>query len=80
MYLIWWLMLVLAFVYVLMRDPGAFSCVLHYVGEGNDPSDFDLHLFGAGLMVGIALILQLKSNSDTGDILGTNPMTVKKAS
>jgi signal transduction histidine kinase/CheY-like chemotaxis protein/purine-cytosine permease-like protein len=61
---IWLLMLVVPFVYVLMRDPGAFSGVLHYAGEGNVSSGFDLHLFGAGLTVGIALITQMGEQAD----------------
>ena len=61
---IWLLMLVVPFAYVLMRDPGAFSGVLHYVGENNRDSHFDLHLFGAGLTVGIALITQMGEQAD----------------
>jgi len=61
---IWLLMLVVPFAYVLMRDPGAFSGVLHYVGEEADSSRFDLHLFGAGLTVGIALITQMGEQAD----------------
>ena len=61
---IWLFMLVLPFVYVLMRDPGAFSGVLHYAGELNPGGGFKLHLFGAGLTVGIALITQIGEQAD----------------
>ncbi len=61
---IWLLMLVVPFVYVLMRDPGAFSGVLHYAGEMSTAGGFDLHLFGAGLTVGIALITQMGEQAD----------------
>ena len=52
-------MLVVPFVFVLLRDPGAFSGVLHYGGEKGVGSEFNLHLFGAALTVGIALITQM---------------------
>ncbi|MFT4991327.1 MAG: signal transduction histidine kinase/purine-cytosine permease-like protein [Polaromonas sp.] len=61
---IWLLMLVVPFAYVLMRDPGAFSGVLHYAGETGTAGGFDLHLFGAGLTVGIALITQMGEQAD----------------
>ncbi len=61
---IWLMMMVVPFAYVLMRDPGAFSGVLHYAGEGHVGSGFDLHLFGAGLTVGIALITQMGEQAD----------------
>ncbi len=61
---IWLLMWVVPFAYVLMRDPGAFSGVLHYVGDSGTDSHFDLHLFGAGLTVGIALITQMGEQAD----------------
>jgi purine-cytosine permease-like protein len=51
---IWLVMLVVPFVYVLMRDPGAFSGITHYAGEKSQSGGFELHLFGAALTVGIA--------------------------
>ena len=53
---IWLIMLVVPFVYVLVRDPGAFAGIAHYQGEKGTAPGFDLHLFGAALTVGIALI------------------------
>ena len=61
---IWLVMLVVPFVYVLARDPGAFSGVVHYAGEKALSSGFDLHLFGAALTVGIALITQMGEQAD----------------
>lgn len=61
---LWLVMLVVPFVYVWMRDPGAFSGVLHYGGEKGQPGVFDLHLFGAALTVGIALITQMGEQAD----------------
>ncbi|MES2415513.1 MAG: ATP-binding protein [Pseudomonadota bacterium] len=61
---LWLVMLVVPFVYVLVRDPGAFDGVLHYVGEKPGANGFDLHLFGAALTVGIALITQMGEQAD----------------
>lgn len=61
---LWLVMLVVPFVYVLVRDPGAFAGVLHYAGEKSASSGFDLHLFGAALTVGIALITQMGEQAD----------------
>jgi signal transduction histidine kinase/FixJ family two-component response regulator/purine-cytosine permease-like protein len=61
---LWLIMLVVPFAYVLVRDPGVFSGVLHYGGEKGQGSTFDLHLFGAALTVGIALITQMGEQAD----------------
>jgi signal transduction histidine kinase/CheY-like chemotaxis protein/purine-cytosine permease-like protein len=61
---LWLVMLVVPFVYVFMRDPGAFSGITHYKGEKGVTSGFDLHLFGAALTVGIALITQMGEQAD----------------
>ncbi|OYD51064.1 ATP-binding protein [Acidovorax kalamii] len=61
---LWLVMLVVPFVYVLMRDPGAFSGVVHYGGESTRGATFQLPLFGAALTVGIALITQMGEQAD----------------
>ncbi len=61
---LWLVMLVVPFIYVLVRDPGAFNGVLHYVGEKAGANGFNLHLFGAALTVGIALITQMGEQAD----------------
>jgi signal transduction histidine kinase/CheY-like chemotaxis protein/purine-cytosine permease-like protein len=61
---LWLVMLVVPFAYVLVRDPGAFAGVLHYTGEKGGTAAFDLHLFGAALTVGIALITQMGEQAD----------------
>ena len=61
---LWLLMLVVPFVYVLVRDPGAFSGVVHYGGELTLDATFQLPLFGAALTVGIALITQMGEQAD----------------
>jgi signal transduction histidine kinase/purine-cytosine permease-like protein len=61
---LWLVMLVLPFVYVLANNPGAFSGVTGYGGEKGVGGVFDLHLFGAGLTVGIALITQMGEQAD----------------
>jgi signal transduction histidine kinase/purine-cytosine permease-like protein len=61
---LWLVMLVVPFVYVLARDPGAFAGITHYVGEKGSGPGFDLHMFGAALTVGIALITQMGEQAD----------------
>src|SRR6478609_6132336 len=61
---LWLVMLVVPFGYVLARDPGAFSGISHYVGVKSSSIGFDLHLFGAALTVGIALITQMGEQAD----------------
>jgi signal transduction histidine kinase/CheY-like chemotaxis protein/purine-cytosine permease-like protein len=61
---LWLVMLVVPFAYVLVRDPGAFAGITHYAGEKGLAPAFDLHLFGAALTVGIALITQMGEQAD----------------
>jgi signal transduction histidine kinase/purine-cytosine permease-like protein/FixJ family two-component response regulator len=61
---VWLLMLVVPFAYVMARDPGAFAGLTHYDGVNIGSSGFNLHLFGAALTVGIALITQLGEQAD----------------
>ncbi len=61
---LWLVMLVVPFVYVLLRDPGAFSGITHYMGDKSRDSGFEMHLFGAALTVGIALITQMGEQAD----------------
>jgi signal transduction histidine kinase/CheY-like chemotaxis protein/purine-cytosine permease-like protein len=61
---LWLVMLVVPFAYVLARDPGAFAGVLHYGGEKGSNANFEMHLFGAALTVGIALITQMGEQAD----------------
>ncbi|MES2187070.1 MAG: ATP-binding protein [Pseudomonadota bacterium] len=61
---IWLAMLVVPFVYVLMREPTAFNGVLNYGGEMGAGAGFDLRMFGAALTVGIALITQMGEQAD----------------
>ncbi|MFN3440276.1 MAG: ATP-binding protein [Acidovorax sp.] len=61
---LWLVMLVVPFVYVVVRDPGAFSGVVHYGGESMRGATFQLPLFGAALTVGIALITQMGEQAD----------------
>ena len=61
---LWLVMLVVPFAYVLLRDPGAFSGVVHYIGEKGVSSGFSLPLFGAALTVGIALMTQMGEQAD----------------
>jgi signal transduction histidine kinase/CheY-like chemotaxis protein/purine-cytosine permease-like protein len=61
---LWLVMLVVPFVYVLVRDPGAFAGITHYAGEKAPAGGFHLHAFGAALTVGIALITQMGEQAD----------------
>ncbi|WP_426145145.1 hybrid sensor histidine kinase/response regulator [Polaromonas sp. DSR2-3-2] len=61
---LWLVMLVVPFVYVFVLAPGAFSGVVDYAGEKGRSGVFDLHLFGAALTVGIALITQMGEQAD----------------
>ncbi|QDL53285.1 hybrid sensor histidine kinase/response regulator [Rhodoferax aquaticus] len=61
---LWLVMLVVPYVYVLMRDPGAFTGVVHYIGERGVDAGFDLPLFGAALTVGVALMTQMGEQAD----------------
>jgi len=61
---LWLVMLLVPFVAVWTLDPGAFSNVVHYGGESGAGVDFDWHLFGAALTVGIALITQMGEQAD----------------
>ena len=49
---------------MLVRDPGAFSGITHYSGDKSVDGGFELHLFGAALTVGIALITQMGEQAD----------------
>jgi purine-cytosine permease-like protein len=48
----------------MMRDPGAFSGVCTTPVRKAQAASFDLHLFGAALTVGIALITQMGEQAD----------------
>lgn len=61
---LWLVMLVVPFVYVLLRDPGAFAGITHYAGDKSVAGGFELHLFGAALTVGVALITQMGEQAD----------------
>ena len=61
---LWLVMLIVPYVFVLMRDPGAFSGVMHYIGEKGMDSGFSLPLFGAALTVGVALMTQMGEQAD----------------
>ena len=61
---LWLVMLIVPFIYVFMRAPGAFSGIVNFGGEKGVGGAFDLHLFGAGLTVGIALITQMGEQAD----------------
>lgn len=61
---LWLLMLVLPFGFVFAHNPDVLRRLSHYSGELGATDRFDLHLFGAALTVGIALITQMGEQAD----------------
>ncbi|HET9642339.1 MAG TPA: ATP-binding protein [Burkholderiaceae bacterium] len=61
---LWIVLLVLPYVYVLGKNPGLLNELAGYGGESGKGKAFDLHLVGAGVTVGIALITQMGEQAD----------------
>ncbi len=61
---LWLVMMVVPYAAVMWFDPGALSRVVHYAGESGVGGQFDWHLFGAALTVGLALITQMGEQAD----------------
>ena len=61
---LWLVLLLVPYGFVLLRDPGAFSGVTHYIGEQSSGTGFSLPLFGAALTVGVALMTQMGEQAD----------------
>ena len=61
---LWLLMLVVPFAYVFAHNPDVLQGLSHYSGEYPRGGEFNLHLFGAALTVGIALITQMGEQAD----------------
>ena len=61
---LWLVMMVVPFVAVWWYAPQAFTEVVHYGGESGAGAQFNWHLFGAALTVGIALITQMGEQAD----------------
>jgi len=60
---IWLVMLLLPYLFVLLKEPQAFAGLTGY-GGGNSADGFDAHLFGAALAVALALITQMGEQVD----------------
>ena len=61
---VWLVLLVLPFVFVLSERPDILDSLARYGGETGHGGHFDLHLFGAALTVGVALITQMGEQAD----------------
>lgn len=61
---LWLMLLVVPYAFVLVRNPAAFEGITHYGGDFGVGGVFNLHLFGAALTVGIALITQMGEQAD----------------
>jgi len=59
---VWLALLVLPYFYVLQANPGVLEEMRHFSGAGS--ADFNFHLFGAALTVGVALITQTGEQAD----------------
>jgi hypothetical protein len=59
---LWLFMLVLPFVFLLVKEPGAFAGIVGYAGNGT--AGFDIQLVGAAMAVGLALITQIGEQVD----------------
>ena len=61
---LWLVMMVVPFVAVWWLDPGVFQAAVHYAGASGEGAQFQWHLFGAALTVGVALITQMGEQAD----------------
>ncbi len=61
---LWLVMMVVPFGAVAVMAPETFTNVVRYGGESGAGGQFDWHLFGAALTVGIALITQMGEQAD----------------
>ena len=61
---LWLFLLALPFVFVLREDPSLLGGLWHYPGAQGRAGVFDVHLFGAAMTVGIALITQMGEQAD----------------
>lgn len=59
---VWLVMLALPYVFLLVQEPDAFAGITGYAGKGTP--GFDIHLFGAAMAVGLALITQMGEQAD----------------
>ena len=61
---LWIFLLVLPYAFLFLEDPQALAGLWQYGGERGGTSDFNPHLFGAALTVGIALVTQMAEQVD----------------
>lgn len=61
---LWLFLLALPFVFLLSENPQALRGLWHYPGAQGASGEFNWHLFGAAMTVGIALITQMGEQAD----------------
>ncbi|SMP64515.1 hybrid sensor histidine kinase/response regulator [Noviherbaspirillum suwonense] len=61
---LWIVLLVLPYVFVLAKEPGALSNLLTFTGRQEDGASFNLLLFGAAATVAISLVAQIGEQVD----------------
>lgn len=61
---IWLTLMALPFIFIFHEQPEAVSGLMAFSGKSGDGSGFDLHMFGAAMAVGMALIPQIGEQVD----------------
>lgn len=61
---IWLVLLLLPYIFLLVKEPQVFSNVVTYGGSDGTGTEFDVRLFGAGMAVALALITQMGEQVD----------------
>src|SRR5574343_1695346 len=61
---LWVFLLILPYAFLFLEEPQALAGLWQYGGEQGGGADFNPHLFGAALTVGIALVTQMAEQAD----------------
>ncbi len=61
---VWAILLLLPYIFLFVQEPQAFAGLMGYVGRDAKNPGFDMHLFGAAMAVGLALITQMGEQVD----------------
>ena len=61
---VWLVLLLLPYIFVLMKEPQAFAGIVGYAGPDAQGAGFNTPLFGAAMAVGLALITQMGEQVD----------------
>lgn len=61
---VWIFLMVLPFVFILMKDPDAVRGVMQFAGASGFDADFNIYMFGMAIAIGMALIPQVGEQVD----------------